>query len=203
MMLISDKTERAQPLKLSGLITSLSATSVRVIVTVIGAGIVTQTAHAVPMISQTAAHLVSQVNQLASSSFVYPLMGPRTSSNYGTRRHPIRKRVQQHHDGIDLAAPIGSTIRSIASGYVIYADPLGGYGKLVVIRHDTGLTSHYGHCNQLGVKIGQRVNAGDVIATVGSTGLSTGPHLHFEIRRNGEPEHPERYLPGLAEAAEG
>lgn len=182
-------------IKMSRLLTSVT--------TALAAALITQTADAAPMISRTESRLVSQVNQLASSSFVYPLMGPRTSSDYGTRRHPIRKKVRQHHDGIDLAAPTGSTIRSIASGYVIYADPLGGYGNLVVIRHSTGLTSHYGHCNQLGVKIGQRVNAGDVIATVGSTGLSTGPHLHFEIRRNGEPEHPERYLPGLAEAAEG
>jgi murein DD-endopeptidase MepM/ murein hydrolase activator NlpD len=147
--------------------------------------------------------LASQVHQLNSTNFVYPLMGPRTSSSFGPRSHPIRKSHRQHHHGIDLAAPVGSTIRSIASGVVIFADPFGGYGNLVVIKHDNGLSSHYGHCHALEVTVGQRVYAGDVIATVGNTGRSTGPHLHFEIRHNGEPQHPERYLPGLAGPAQG
>jgi len=136
-------------------------------------------------------------------SFVYPLMGSRTSSDFGTRRHPVTKRHRRHHDGIDLAAPTGSIIRSIAAGRVIYADPWGGYGNLVVVKHDNGLTSHYGHCATTSVMVGQPVHAGDIIGTVGSTGLSTGPHLHFEIRSHGKPEHPERYLPGLATPAEG
>jgi len=85
----------------------------------------------------------------------------------------------------------------IASGQVVYADPLGGYGKVIVVRHASGLTSHYGHCDSLAVSIGQLVKPGDVLGTVGSTGLSTGPHLHFEIRKNGKPQDPEKYLPGL------
>lgn len=133
---------------------------------------------------------------------VYPLMGTRMSSDYGLRRHPIR-RVHQHHHGIDLAAPRGSIIRAIASGQVLYADPFGGYGKIVVVKHSNGLTSHYGHCDTLNVKPGDMIKAGDVLATVGSSGLSTGPHLHFEIRINGKPQDPERYLPGLATPAEG
>lgn len=151
--------------------------------------------HAIP--------LASQVQQLTMSNFVYPVMGPRTSSDFGVRRHPIRRKLRRHHDGIDLAAPIGSTIRSIAAGDVMYADPYGGYGNLIVIKHSSGLTSHYGHCDQTFVRIGQKVRAGDVIGTVGSTGHSTGPHLHFEIRKDGEPQHPERYLPGLDLPAQG
>jgi murein DD-endopeptidase MepM/ murein hydrolase activator NlpD len=147
--------------------------------------------------------LASKVQQLTTSSFVYPLMGTRTSSDFGTRRHPLRKKMKHHHKGIDLAAPTGATIRSIATGRVIYADPFGGYGNFIVIKHDNGLTSHYGHCQETSVRVGQKVHAGDVIGTVGSTGHSTGPHLHFEIRYNGEPQHPERYLPGLALPAEG
>jgi murein DD-endopeptidase MepM/ murein hydrolase activator NlpD len=104
--------------------------------------------------------------------------------------------MKQHHEGIDLAAPHGAQIRSIADGQVIYSDPHGGYGKMVVVRHASGLTSHYGHCETLRVSIGARVKAGDVLGTVGSTGLSTGPHLHFEIRINGKATDPERYLPG-------
>jgi murein DD-endopeptidase MepM/ murein hydrolase activator NlpD len=153
--------------------------------------------------SAQAIPLASQIQQLTTSHFVYPVMGPRTSSDFGIRRHPIRRKVRRHHDGIDLAAPVGSTIRSIASGDVVFADPHGGYGNLIVIRHRNGLTSHYGHCDQSLVRIGQKVRAGDVIGTVGSTGHSTGPHLHFEIRKDGEPQHPERYLPGLDLPAQG
>jgi murein DD-endopeptidase MepM/ murein hydrolase activator NlpD len=153
--------------------------------------------------SAQAIPLGSGVNNLTASNFVYPVMGPRTSSSFGIRKHPITKKARKHHDGIDLAAPTGATIRSIASGHVIFADQFGGYGNLIVIKHADGLTSHYGHCNETSVRVGQKVLAGDVIGTVGSTGRSTGPHLHFEIRRNGEPEHPERYLPGLASPAQG
>jgi murein DD-endopeptidase MepM/ murein hydrolase activator NlpD len=85
----------------------------------------------------------------------------------------------------------------------MYSDPLGGYGKLVVIQHEDGITSHYGHCNALKVSPGQTIRAGEIIGTVGSTGISTGPHLHFEIRKNGEPTDPESFLPGLASHGEG
>jgi murein DD-endopeptidase MepM/ murein hydrolase activator NlpD len=141
--------------------------------------------------------------QALSTSLVYPLMGPRESSSYGIRKHPLRKRVSHHHAGIDLAAPRGAIIRAIASGRVMYSDPHGGYGNFIVIRHPNGLTSHYGHCDTLKVQVGQSVTAGQVIATVGSTGASTGPHLHFEIRRDGQPQNPERYLPGLEAPSEG
>jgi murein DD-endopeptidase MepM/ murein hydrolase activator NlpD len=135
-------------------------------------------------------------------SLVYPVMGPRMSSDFGLRNHPIRKH-RAHHHGVDLAAPQGAPIRVIAAGQVVYADPLGGYGKVVVVKHASGLTSHYGHCQSIGVSIGQIVKPGDILGTVGSTGLSTGPHLHFEIRQDGKPQNPERYLPGLAAPAAG
>lgn len=138
----------------------------------------------------------------ALASLVYPIMGPRMSSDFGIRKHPIRK-SRQHHHGIDLAAPRGAFIRSIAAGQVIYADPFGGYGRVVVVKHANGLTSHYGHCDTLKVSIGNQVKAGDILGTVGSSGLSTGPHLHFEIRKYGKPQDPERYLPGLATPAKG
>jgi len=138
----------------------------------------------------------------AQISLVYPVMGPRVSSDFGVWKHPIRKH-RAHHHGVDLAAPKGAPIRVIASGQVVYADPLGGYGKVVVVRHSSGLTSHYGHCDSLSVSIGQMVKPGDVLGTVGSTGLSTGPHLHFEIRKDGRPQDPEKYLPGLDAPSEG
>ena len=138
----------------------------------------------------------------ARTAFVYPVMGPRLSSDYGMRKHPVRK-ARKHHDGIDLAAPVGAPIRAIADGQVMYADPHGGYGRYVVIRHLDGFTSHYGHCEKLEVVPGQKITAGQIIGTVGSSGVSTGPHLHFEIRRNGEAQNPEQYLPGLADQAAG
>jgi murein DD-endopeptidase MepM/ murein hydrolase activator NlpD len=137
------------------------------------------------------------VPRATAPSLVYPVMGPELSSDFGLRKHPIRK-VTRHHDGVDLAAPLGAPIRSIAAGIVIFADPWGGYGKFVVIKHSKGMTSHYGHMEKISVAPGQRLKAGDIIGTVGNTGISTGPHLHFEIRVNGKIEHPEKFLPGLA-----
>ncbi len=135
-------------------------------------------------------------------AFVYPVMGPRMSSDFGVRTHPIKK-VRRHHDGIDLAAPVGAPIRAIAEGQVMYADPHGGYGRYIVIRHLNGFTSHYGHCEKVDVAPGAAVVAGQIIGTVGNSGVSTGPHLHFEIRQNGTAQDPERYLPGLADEAAG
>lgn len=137
------------------------------------------------------------------SSFVYPLMSTRISSDYGMRIHPIR-RFSKKHSGIDLAAPRGAPIRAVAGGTVVFADPHAGYGRLVVVSHQGGrMTTHYAHCHELRVKPGDRINAGQIIATVGSSGLSTAPHLHFEVRFGGMAVDPEKVIPGLAEGAEG
>lgn len=137
-----------------------------------------------------------------SQGFVYPVMAPRRSSGYGMRIHPIR-RYSRLHRGIDLAAPIGSPIRAVKGGIVVFADPYAGYGNLVVLQHADKVTTHYAHCESLRVRPGQRVNAGQIIATVGNTGHSTGPHLHFELRVDGESIDPERVFPNLAEKAQG
>lgn len=137
-----------------------------------------------------------------SGSYVYPIIAPRKSGDFGKRRHPVL-RIDRHHSGMDLAAPMDAPIRSIQAGVVIFADPYEGYGKLVVIRHKNGMTSHYGHCNLIKVKPGQKVKAGEIIATVGSSGMTTGPHLHFEVRINGVAQDPDRYIPGLALDAQG
>lgn len=135
-------------------------------------------------------------------SIVYPLMGARISSSFGTRNHPVLK-VTRHHGGVDLAAPVGAPIRSIKNGTVVFADPHGGYGNLVVIQHKDGFTSHYGHCDTIKVRPGQKVRGGDIIATVGATGRVTGPHLHLEIRHEGIPIDPETLIENLASAGEG
>jgi murein DD-endopeptidase MepM/ murein hydrolase activator NlpD len=139
---------------------------------------------------------------LPANSYVFPVVYPRLSSSFGMRKHPIWK-VSRHHSGIDLAAPIGSFVRAISSGLVIFSDPHGGYGNLIVIAHKNGITSHYGHLEKMRVNPGDRVVAGQIIGTVGTTGHSTGPHLHFEIRKSGKPLNPVKYMPGITGKAEG
>jgi len=131
------------------------------------------------------------------TEFVYPVMAPRKSGDFGQRKHPIVMAIR-HHSGIDLAAPTGAPIRAVAEGVVVFADPYAKYGNLIVIDHGSEITTHYGHCHTIKVEPGAKVSAGQIIGTIGSTGGSTGPHLHFEVRVSGLPKHPEKYLPGLA-----
>ena len=98
------------------------------------------------------------------------------------------------HTGTDISAPQGTNIKAVASGTVSFSDKNGSYGNLVKIEHGNGVETWYAHCSKLYVKVGQKVNSGDVIAAVGSTGNSTGPHLHLEIRVNGSAINPQKYL---------
>ncbi|MCI5066181.1 M23 family metallopeptidase [bacterium] len=137
-----------------------------------------------------------------STAVVHPLVGTRVSSGFGMRNHPvIRKR--RHHHGLDLAAPHEAPVRSVQSGRVIYADPHGGYGNLVVVQHENGVTTHYGHLHSIRVKTGMILRAGSIIGEVGSTGRVTGPHLHFEVRKNGTPLNPLHVFPSIAQRGEG
>lgn len=139
----------------------------------------------------------------ALSSYVYPVLAPQLSSNFGMRRHPVLRKFTRQHNGVDLAAPEGALVRALSGGLVVFADPYAGFGNLVVLQHKSGVTTHYGHCAKLKVKPGQRVKTGEIIATVGSTGLSTGPHLHLEIRLNGEALDPLKIIPDLGADAAG
>jgi murein DD-endopeptidase MepM/ murein hydrolase activator NlpD len=107
--------------------------------------------------------------------------------------HPILHRIIEHH-GIDFGVSAGTPIYAPDNGEVIYAGWYGGYGKVVIIDHGGDLTTLYGHTSSYVVDAGQRVKKGQVIAYVGSTGMSTGPHLHFEVRKNGTPVNPYIYL---------
>jgi len=98
------------------------------------------------------------------------------------------------HDGIDLAAPLGTPIKTAGSGTVIYAGEQKGYGLIAIIEHPNGLSTLYAHNRDLRVRTGQRVSDGQVIATVGESGRTTGPHLHFEVRKDGIPLDPLDYL---------
>lgn len=119
----------------------------------------------------------------------------RISSSYGYRIHPIFK-VKKLHTGIDIPASTGTAIYASADGTVMESDWLGGYGKAVIIDHGGGIVTLYGHCSSLLVNKKQVVKKGDVIAKVGSTGNSTGPHLHFEVRKNGAYVDPIPWLKG-------
>jgi murein DD-endopeptidase MepM/ murein hydrolase activator NlpD len=128
----------------------------------------------------------------STGAFNWPADGPVTSS-FGWRQHPIYGGWRMH-TGIDLGAGYGQPIRASDGGTVIYSGWCGGYGNLVMIDHGKGITTLYGHCSSISVSNGQSVSKGQVIARVGSTGNSTGPHLHFEVRQNGVPINPWGYL---------
>ena len=127
-----------------------------------------------------------------SGVFVWPTSGPITSP-FGYRIHPIFG-TQIYHSGIDIGVDTGTPIVAADSGVVIEADWLGGYGYAVVIDHGNGLSTLYGHNSELAVSPGQSVQQGQVIAYAGSTGYSTGPHCHFEVRVDGSPVDPMGYL---------
>ncbi len=115
------------------------------------------------------------------------------TSEFGYRMHPILG-YEKFHSGIDFGSDYGEVVRAAAPGVVIFAGWYGGYGNTVVIDHGNGITSLYGHGEGLYAEEGQSVQRGEPISLVGSTGLSTGPHLHFEVRSNGEPIDPMPYL---------
>jgi murein DD-endopeptidase MepM/ murein hydrolase activator NlpD len=127
-----------------------------------------------------------------SGQMLVPADGPVTST-FGWRVHPILG-TSKFHNGLDFGAEYGSMIRAADNGVVIAAGWEGGYGNAVMIDHGNGLVTLYGHTSQLFVTVGQAIQKGQPIAAVGSTGLSTGPHLHFEVRRNGEPIDPVSFL---------
>jgi murein DD-endopeptidase MepM/ murein hydrolase activator NlpD len=122
----------------------------------------------------------------SAAGYVWPVLGPVTS--------PFGWRWGRMHEGIDIGAASGTPIRAAAAGTAIYAGWLGGYGNLTVIDHGGGIATAYGHQSSLAAGNGAFVAQGQVIGYVGSTGHSTGPHLHFEVRVNGVPQDPLGYL---------
>ena len=132
------------------------------------------------------------VMQNFGGGMIWPISGPITSE-FGWRTHPIFG-SQRFHSGLDIGGDYGMPIHAAASGVVIEAGWIGGYGNTVMIEHGSGIVTLYGHNESLNVSVGQQVNQGDVIAYCGSTGNSTGPHCHFEVRLGGEPVSPWDYL---------
>ncbi|WP_269582328.1 M23 family metallopeptidase [Roseibium sp. Sym1] len=134
---------------------------------------------------------VSEGGQVSlSGAMLVPVKGVLTSK-FGMRFHPIKK-TERLHAGVDWAAPTGTPIRAAFSGKVTYRAVRGGYGNFIELTHKDGITSRYAHMHEFadGIELGSVVQAGDLIGYVGTTGLSTGPHLHFEIRMRGDPTDP-------------
>lgn len=129
-----------------------------------------------------------EARRSAHLSFVWPLARANLTSHFGRRRG-------QAHEGIDLSSRRGTPIRAAESGKVIHAGRLGAYGKVVILKHTGNYRSVYAHANRLLVRKGQLVERAQTIAEVGMTGRTTGPHLHFEIRRKDVPKDPMLYLP--------
>jgi murein DD-endopeptidase MepM/ murein hydrolase activator NlpD len=127
--------------------------------------------------------------------FRFPLRDFTVTSAFGQRISPINGR-RSLHSGLDLAAPFGAAVYAARSGVVIETSENSVYGKYVVIAHDDGWTSLYGHLSSIDTVLRNNVKAGTMIGKVGSTGLSTGPHLHFELRQNGKAHDPVRLLGG-------
>lgn len=119
----------------------------------------------------------------------------RISSGYGSRWHPVLK-MRKMHSGIDMASNIGANIYATADGTVKRAQWVGGYGRLVDIDHGFGYMTRYAHMNKINVNEGEKVKRGQVIGEVGSSGVSTGPHVHYEIRKDGETVNPVNYFHG-------
>ncbi len=137
-------------------------------------------------------YLADQKSLLASTPSIWPAKGWRTST-FGYRRSPFTGR-REMHKGLDVATRTGTPIIAPADGLVIFAGREGGFGNMIAIDHGYGIVTKYAHCSSLDAKIGQKVKRGDVIAKVGNTGRSTGPHLHYEVAVNGVAVNPIRYI---------
>jgi len=141
---------------------------------------------------QESATASGRVNKPASMPSIWPVNGPITSG-FGSRTAPLTG-GSEAHQGIDIASGLGIPVVATADGTVVQSGWSGGYGNLVQINHGNGIETLYGHNSQLAVSVGQTVKKGQLISYVGSTGISTGPHVHYEIRENGVAVNPIKYM---------
>lgn len=153
-----------------------------------------------PITASTAAAPIRRTG--VSIPSLNPLNGSALTSGFGMRTHPVLG-GRRGHKGIDLASPTGTPIRATADGVVSRADWFSSYGLFVSLEHGGQIETRYGHMSRLNVAPGQQVRKGDIIGYVGSTGRSTGPHLHYEVRIAGAAVNPVPYMQGTLERAEG
>jgi murein DD-endopeptidase MepM/ murein hydrolase activator NlpD len=124
---------------------------------------------------------------------LWPVTG-RLTDGFGGRRNPFGRRSSEFHAGLDIAAAWGTPVTATADGIVEFAGRKSGYGQVVIVDHGGGIQTRYGHLSRIEVRPGQTLKGGDQIGCVGSTGRSTGPHLHYEVRVGEEPVNPMAYL---------
>ncbi|MDQ3817969.1 MAG: M23 family metallopeptidase [Acidobacteriota bacterium] len=136
----------------------------------------------------------------ANTPNIWPVTGP-LSSGYGTRHNPFGGRSYEFHKGQDIVVPIGTPVMATADGVVVSAGWHKGYGNGIYIDHGNGIMTRYGHLSRIEVTEGQQVKRGQLIGLSGSTGRSTGPHLHYEVRIDGEAINPLQYLPSMQPVA--
>ena len=142
--------------------------------------------------------VAGQTGAIGQSAFIplrIPVEGARLTSGFGVREHPVLggRRI---HKGIDLAAPVGTPVYAPADGTVARAEWFSSYGLYIQIEHSASIETRYGHLSKVNVEAGQQVHRGDIIGFVGTTGRSTGPHLHYEVRVAGEAVNPVTYMEG-------
>lgn len=136
--------------------------------------------------------VIERKERLDCTPSIYPVTGRQTSS-FGYRRSPFGRRTE-FHNGLDIAAPYGSNVRATADGTVTFAGYLSGYGRSVVIKHGYGYETSYCHNSKILVKQGQKVKKGEIISKVGSSGRSTGSHVHYMVKVNGELRDPKSFI---------
>ena len=135
----------------------------------------------------------SDLLRLSSIPTGLPVKGYITDG-FGMRRNPFNGEGREVHEGVDVAVDFGTPVLATADGLVVHAGPYSGYGNLVIIYHTNGITSRYGHLSRTSVEPGQRVRRGDQLGHAGSTGRSTGVHVHYEIRENDQAVDPMKYM---------
>ncbi len=156
-------------------------------------GPIDDVSEAVFLEDKTSDQLESLFKAISQVPIGYPYQGVITSG-YGNRSNPFTGSGGEAHGGLDFRGKIGDKVGVTAKGKVIFAGVQGGYGNLVQVQHGYGYSTYYGHLSKINVKVGDVVNAGDIIGLVGSTGRSTGPHLHYEVRLAGERQDPMQFL---------
>lgn len=143
-------------------------------------------------LNELAEYLEDRRSLFMATPSIWPVKGLITSE-FGWRKDPVTS-VTEYHEGIDISAPAGTSVRSSAEGVVIESGNDSGYGKVVVIDHGYGIVTRYAHLSRSYVVVGQKVKKGTIIGAVGSSGKSTGPHVHYEVRIDGVPVNPIKYL---------
>lgn len=137
------------------------------------------------------------LNRIANNLAYIPLGMPyhgRITSTFGHRENPFGGENVETHKGLDIAAPYGAPVKAMAKGTVEFAGLRGGFGNCIMLKHGNGFETLYGHLSKILVSVGQKIDIGQQIGNVGSTGRSTGPHLHYEIHHNGEKINPQSFL---------